>query len=113
MHIRVCVCVCVCVFVCMYAYVPRNAQLSGCMWMQVYRQDSFGRDIIQGYGSMLVPTVAGRYTRYVRMFAPVSSSPFQSMLVWLTGNKPEVRQLCCASLIPYLFAVSRLGCHVG
>ena len=86
----------------MYAYVPRNAQLSGCMWMQVYRQDSFGRDIIQGYGSMLVPTVAGRYTRYVRMFAPVSSSPFQSMLVWLTGNKPEVRQLCCASLIPHL-----------
>ena len=57
--------------------------------LSVYRQDSFGRDIIQGYGSMLVPTVAGRYTRYVRMFAPVSSSPFQSMLVWLTGNKPE------------------------
>ena len=63
-----------------------------CMpWPQVYRQDSFGRDIIQGYGSMLVPTVPGRYTRFVRMFAPVSSSPFQSILVWLTGNKPEVR----------------------
>lgn len=60
--------------------------------VQVYRQDSFGRDIIQGYGSMLVPTVPGRYTRFVRMFAPVSSSPFQSILVWLTGNKPEVRK---------------------
>jgi len=57
----------------------------------VYRQDSFGRDIIQGYGSMIVPTVPGRYTRYIRMFAPVSSSTLQSWLVWLTGNKPEVR----------------------
>jgi hypothetical protein len=52
-------------------------------------QDLFGRFVIRGYGSVLVPTVPGKYVRYVRTFAPVSSTLLQAALGWLTGSLPE------------------------
>jgi B9 domain-containing protein 1 len=52
-------------------------------------QDMFGRYVIRGYGSVLVPTVPGRYVRTVRTFAPVSSTALQAALGWLTGHLPE------------------------
>ena len=36
-----------------------------------------------GYGAVLLPTRAGKYTRYVHMFAPIASSPLQEFLGWL------------------------------
>jgi B9 domain-containing protein 1 len=57
--------------------------------LSVYGIDAFGRDVVHGYGSVLVPTVAGTYTRYVRLFKPLSSSLFQSVQAWITGQRPE------------------------
>jgi len=55
----------------------------------VYNTDMLGRHVIRGYGSMLVPTVAGSYTRYMRTFAPASSTYLQELLGWATGRLPE------------------------
>jgi hypothetical protein len=52
-------------------------------------QDAFGRYVVCGSGSALVPTVAGRYTRVVRTFTPASSTWIQAAMGWLTGNLPE------------------------
>lgn len=49
----------------------------------------FGRFVVQGYGSVAVPTMPGRYVRRVRMFTPVASTLLQSFVGWLTGNVPE------------------------
>jgi B9 domain-containing protein 1 len=60
--------------------------------LSVYSQDFLGRYVVRGYGSVLVPTIPGRYVRHIRMFTPQSSTLLQSLLGWLTGNHPEVRQ---------------------
>jgi B9 domain-containing protein 1 len=57
--------------------------------VSVYSMDMLGRFVIRGYGSLLIPTVPGQYTRYIRTFAPASSSYLQAFLGWLTGNLPE------------------------
>lgn len=54
-------------------------------------QDLLGRYVVRGYGSVLIPTVPGRYVRYVRCFTPVASTMLQGLLGWLTGSTPEVR----------------------
>jgi B9 domain-containing protein 1 len=59
------------------------------MVVEVRHLDFLGREVVLGYGSMLVPTVPGRYIRYVRTFAPVSGSAVQGFLAWLTANRPE------------------------
>lgn len=56
----------------------------------MHSTDAFDRDIIQGYGVMVLPTVPGRYVRYVRMFRPASSSLMQEFQAWITGNRPQV-----------------------
>jgi hypothetical protein len=68
--------------------------------VSVYCQDLFGRYVVRGYGSTLVPTVPGRYVRYIRCFSPVASTMLQNFLGWLTGSSPEVgltsaRELMC------------------
>jgi hypothetical protein len=40
--------------------------------VSVYCQDLLGRYVVRGYGSVLIPTVPGRYVRYVRCFTPES-----------------------------------------
>lgn len=62
--------------------------------VSVYCQDLLGRYVVRGYGSVLVPTVPGRYIRYVRCFTPVASTMLQGFLGWLTGSTPEVRAGC-------------------
>jgi B9 domain-containing protein 1 len=57
--------------------------------LSVFNSDVFGRHVIRGYGSVLVPTVPGSYTRYVRTFAPASSTYLQAFLGWATGNLPS------------------------
>lgn len=51
--------------------------------------DMFARDVLVGYGSLMVPTVPGTYVRTVRLFRPVSPTMLQQAFAWLTGNHPE------------------------
>jgi hypothetical protein len=57
--------------------------------LQVYSKDILGRFVARGYGSVLIPTIPGRYVRNIRMFTPVASTLIQSFLGWLTGTAPE------------------------
>mmetsp|Transcript_6984 Transcript_6984/g.7827 ORF Transcript_6984/g.7827 Transcript_6984/m.7827 type:complete len:96 (+) Transcript_6984:468-755(+) len=50
-----------------------------------------GREVIECYGSVHVPTSPGRHTRYIRMFAPVTSSIFGKFLGWIKGNPAEYK----------------------
>lgn len=59
------------------------------MVLEVKQLDMLGREVVVGYGSLLVPTLPGRYVRYVRTFSPVSGSVVQGFLAWLTANRPE------------------------
>jgi B9 domain-containing protein 1 len=58
----------------------------------VYGIDSLGRDVVQGYGSALIPTVSGQHERLVVLYRPVASSLFQQFLGWISGTLPEVNQ---------------------
>ncbi|CAI2379743.1 unnamed protein product [Moneuplotes crassus] len=49
-------------------------------------KDFRGREVIEFYGSVHVPTAPGRHTRYVRLFQPVTSSIFGKFLGWIKGN---------------------------
>mmetsp|Transcript_21252 Transcript_21252/g.36485 ORF Transcript_21252/g.36485 Transcript_21252/m.36485 type:complete len:203 (+) Transcript_21252:18-626(+) len=57
--------------------------------LSVYGVDTFGRDVVLGYGTCYFPLAAGRYTQYVRMFVPMSSSVMQKVTAFFTGAKPE------------------------
>lgn len=57
---------------------------------QVFRVDDMGRDVVVGYGSVLVPTQAGRHERMVHMYAPQPSSLLQRFRAWISGAYPEV-----------------------
>jgi B9 domain-containing protein 1 len=57
--------------------------------LSVYSIDMFGRDVVRGYGSLVVPPFPGQYVRYCRAFRPRAASAVQSMLAWLTANSPE------------------------
>eukprot|EP00879_Flechtneria_rotunda_P033352 GHRR01036931.1.p1 GENE.GHRR01036931.1~~GHRR01036931.1.p1 ORF type:complete len:167 (+),score=40.28 GHRR01036931.1:428-928(+) len=57
--------------------------------VSIYGVDALGRDIIQGYGSIHIPTCAGRYNLRIRLYRPRSASLLQSFSSWLTGMPPE------------------------
>uniref|UniRef100_A0A7S1U318 B9 domain-containing protein 1 n=2 Tax=Phaeomonas parva TaxID=124430 RepID=A0A7S1U318_9STRA len=57
--------------------------------ISVYGVDGLGRDVIKGYGSVVIPTCPGKYERVVHMYAPVSSSLAQQLLAWIGGTPPE------------------------
>ena len=57
--------------------------------MAVYGLDRFGRDMVRGYGSVLIPTIPGRYEKYVPTYAPVSGSFCQRLMNWIAGTMPE------------------------
>jgi B9 domain-containing protein 1 len=58
--------------------------------ISVYGMDYFGRDIIEGYGSLLIPLKPGVHNLSVNMFKPVANSSLNQFLGWLSGNPPEV-----------------------
>ncbi len=58
--------------------------------ISVYGMDMFGRDVIRGYGSVLIPLQAGTHNLKVDMFKPVANSPLNQFFGWLSGNPPEV-----------------------
>lgn len=57
--------------------------------ISVYGIDALGRDVIYGYGSILIPTHSGHYDRSVDLYAPMASSLAQRCLNMITGNYPE------------------------
>lgn len=52
-------------------------------------RDFLGRDVICGYGTVHVPTQPGIHTRYVHLFAPVSSSVLSEIFGWIKGKRAE------------------------
>jgi B9 domain-containing protein 1 len=57
--------------------------------ISVYGVDGMGRDVVRGYGSVLVPATPGQHVRYVHMYAPISSSLLQRFMAWVSGTHPE------------------------
>ncbi|OQR82479.1 hypothetical protein ACHHYP_15963 [Achlya hypogyna] len=57
--------------------------------LSVYGMDALGRDVIRGYGSVLVPVAAGKHVKRVPLFKPQSSSKLQSFIAWLSASPPE------------------------
>ncbi|KAK7112566.1 B9 domain-containing protein 1-like [Littorina saxatilis] len=62
-------------------------------WPQIvvhaYGLDSFGTDVVRGYGVTHVPITPGRHTIRVPMFVPESSSLLQKVTSWFLGRRPE------------------------
>lgn len=52
-------------------------------------RDFLGRDQICGYGITHVPTQPGTHTRYINLFAPVSSSILSQVFGYLKGQQAE------------------------
>ena len=48
-----------------------------------------GRDVVRGYGSLLLPTTPGQHVRYIHMYTPLSSSILQRFIAWMSGTHPE------------------------
>ena len=57
--------------------------------ISVYRIDEWGRDVVQGYGQLALPTVPGAQTKYVRIFRPIAKSWFAQATSWVFGSQPE------------------------
>lgn len=57
--------------------------------ISVYGVDFLGRDIVQGYGSALVPLSSGSHVIDVDMYTPMPSSVANQIASWLWGNPPE------------------------
>mmetsp|Transcript_6470 Transcript_6470/g.19041 ORF Transcript_6470/g.19041 Transcript_6470/m.19041 type:complete len:197 (+) Transcript_6470:243-833(+) len=59
------------------------------MCVSVYGVDPLGRDVVRGYGSVLVPPFAGEYDRFIHTYTPVPSSPWQRFVSLFTGSYAE------------------------
>ncbi|XP_039288164.1 B9 domain-containing protein 1 [Nilaparvata lugens] len=57
--------------------------------ISVYGQDTFGNDVVRGYGICHLPVQSGSSSVRVAMFVPESSSVLQRVTSWLTGRRPE------------------------
>ncbi|KAK3925628.1 B9 domain-containing protein 1 [Frankliniella fusca] len=54
-----------------------------------YGLDTFGNDVVRGYGICHLPSSAGHHYKTIPMFVPESTSLLQKMTAWLTGRRPE------------------------
>ena len=70
-----------------------SLNVSGWPQLVVYLsgKDIFGREVVEAYGTIHVPTQAGRHTRYLRTFSPISSSVLTKFLGWATGKNAEYK----------------------
>uniref|UniRef100_A0A0N5AHD4 B9 domain-containing protein 1 n=1 Tax=Syphacia muris TaxID=451379 RepID=A0A0N5AHD4_9BILA len=62
-------------------------------WPQIvlscYGTDSFGNDIVEGYGAVHIPTTPGKTVQTVPMFVPEASTNIQKFIGWMTGKRAE------------------------
>jgi len=61
--------------------------------LAIYGLDALGRDVIRGYGTVLVPTFPGRHVKYIDTYTPVSKNICQQFLNWVFGTPPEFYDL--------------------
>jgi B9 domain-containing protein 1 len=57
--------------------------------LSAFGVDHGGRDVVAGYGSVLIPVVPGMHERIVQMYAPQPSSLLQQFRAWIAGAYPE------------------------
>ncbi|XP_062508693.1 B9 domain-containing protein 1-like [Corticium candelabrum] len=57
--------------------------------LSVYGLDSFGREVVRGYGAVHIPVSPGSHSRVISMFVPESSSKLQKFTSWIMGRRPE------------------------
>ena len=57
--------------------------------VSVYGLDFLGRDVVRGYGSLLVPLTPGCHIMEVQTYTPVATSVFNQAFSWFMGNPPE------------------------
>lgn len=57
--------------------------------VSVYGLDTFGRDVVRGYGCIHIPACAGRYSLKLRLYRPRSASYFQQFVSWMSGTPAE------------------------
>uniref|UniRef100_A0A914VM81 B9 domain-containing protein 1 n=1 Tax=Plectus sambesii TaxID=2011161 RepID=A0A914VM81_9BILA len=57
--------------------------------LSCYGTDSFGNDVVRGYGATHIPIMPGQQKRRIPMFVPESSSSLQKFLAWISGKRPE------------------------
>ncbi|CAI9735167.1 Hypothetical predicted protein [Octopus vulgaris] len=57
--------------------------------VHAYGLDTFGNDVVRGYGMCHVPIIPGRHTCCLPMFVPESTSLLQKFTSWLLGRRPE------------------------
>lgn len=55
----------------------------------VYGHDFLGRDVVRGYGSILIPTMSGRYMKKVQLYRPISGSWWDQITNYIRGTSPE------------------------
>lgn len=58
--------------------------------ISVYGVDFLGRDVVKGYGSLLIPLVPGHHEVELTMYTPQATSVLHEAASWLFGNPPEV-----------------------
>lgn len=57
--------------------------------VSVYGIDYLGRDVVRGYGSVLVPLTPGPHVLDIDMYVPLATSLFNQFVSWIMGNPPE------------------------
>jgi len=57
--------------------------------ISVYGLDFLGRDVVRGYGSLLIPLTPGQHILDVETYTPMATSVFNQAFSWLMGNPPE------------------------
>ncbi|CAL8287524.1 unnamed protein product [Boreogadus saida] len=57
--------------------------------VSVYGPDTFGNDVVRGYGATHIPFSPGQHTKTIPMFVPESTSRLQKFTSWLMGRRPE------------------------
>ncbi|TRY59062.1 hypothetical protein DNTS_008383, partial [Danionella cerebrum] len=58
--------------------------------VSVYGPDTFGNDVVRGYGAVHIPFTPGKHTKTIPMFVPESTSRLQKFTrFWLMGRRPE------------------------
>ena len=55
----------------------------------IYGLDFLGRDVVRGYGSLLIPTASGQYEEFVQTYRPISGNLWHQFMNWLYGTLPE------------------------
>lgn len=57
--------------------------------VSVYGLDFLGRDVVRGYGSLLVPPFSGETVLETRVYVPVATSAWQRLVAWISGTYAE------------------------